>query len=81
VTRLGILILGVAFGVVGCFQNHDMNMTFHELVPVVLATNKFKDGFNIHPSFSTILKDKTRGGILLSNVILNLHKQNKLGLA
>jgi hypothetical protein len=55
-------------------------MTFHGLVPVALNSNKLKDGLNIHPSFSTILKDKTRGGILLSNVILNLHKENKLGL-
>jgi hypothetical protein len=38
------------------------------------------NGMDIYPSFSTILKDKTRGGVLLSNVILNLHKQNKLGL-
>jgi hypothetical protein len=43
--------------------------------------NKRVNGMDIHPSFSTILKDKTRGGVLLSNVILNLHKQNKLGLA
>lgn len=39
-----------------------------------------KNGIIIHPSFSTILKDKTRGGRLLRNVILNLHKQNKLGI-
>ena len=43
-------------------------------------TNKRVNGMDIHPSFSTILKDKTRGGVLLSNVILNLHKQNKLDL-
>lgn len=39
-----------------------------------------KNDIIIHPSFSTILKDKTRGGRLLRNVILNLHKQNKLGI-
>jgi hypothetical protein len=39
-----------------------------------------KNDIIIHPSFSTILKDKTRGGRLLRNVILNLHKQNKLVL-
>jgi len=35
---------------------------------------------NIHSSFSTILKDKTRGGLLLSKVIYLFLEQNSLGL-
>lgn len=54
-------------------------MSSHVLELVALNTNKLKD-LNIHPSFRTILDNKTIGGILLSNVILNLYKENKLGL-
>jgi len=35
---------------------------------------------NLHSSFSTILKDKTRGGLLLSKVIYHISEQNSLGL-
>lgn len=34
----------------------------------------------IHFSFSTILNDKTKGGLLLSKVIHHVHNQNKLNL-
>lgn len=34
----------------------------------------------IHSSFYTILNDKSRGGVLLSNVIYQIHNQNKLNL-
>jgi len=34
----------------------------------------------IHSSFYTILNDKSRGGVLLSNVIYQIHDQNKLNL-
>jgi len=70
--------LVVIFGILGFLQNC-VDMSFHGLVLVALNTNKLKD-FNIQPSFRTILENKTIGGILLSNVILNLYKENKLGL-
>lgn len=34
----------------------------------------------IHPSFNSILNDKSKGGILLSKVIYLLHDQNKLNI-
>ena len=34
----------------------------------------------IHSSFYTILNDKSRGGVLLSNVIYQIYDQNKLNL-
>jgi len=44
----------------------------------ILSENTNK--LDIHPSFSTILKDNTRGGLLLSNIIQNIFEQNRLGL-
>ena len=38
------------------------------------------EGPKIHSSFYTILNDKSRGGVLLSNVIYHIHDQNKLNL-
>lgn len=35
---------------------------------------------NIHSSFHTILKDKSKGGVLLSNVIYHIYNENKLAL-
>ncbi len=35
---------------------------------------------NLHSSFSTILKDKTRGGVLLTKVIYHISEQNSLAL-
>jgi len=68
--------LVVAFGILGFLQKHSVDMTFHGLVPVALNSNKLKDGLNIHPSFSTILKDKTRGGILLMLYLIFIKKTN-----
>jgi len=39
-----------------------------------------ENNLKIHPSFYTILDDKSRGGVLLSKIIYNMHDQNKLNL-
>lgn len=41
---------------------------------------KNKNNSNIHSSFHTILNDKSKGGVLLSNVIYHIHNENKLKL-
>lgn len=41
---------------------------------------KSPEGPNIHSSFHTILNDKSKGGVLLSNVIYHIHNENKLKL-
>lgn len=58
------------------------------LITPILNTVSYKgeEGKNnhinskIHSSFSTILNDKSRGGVLLSNVIYHIHNKNKLNL-
>ena len=40
----------------------------------------FGINYKIHSSFYTILTDKSRGGVLLSDIIYQIHGQNKLNL-
>jgi hypothetical protein len=46
----------------------------------VQIVGKKKNNSNIHSSFHTILNDKSKGGVLLSNVIYHIHNENKLKL-
>jgi hypothetical protein len=67
-----------------CFDldNYLVNVYSSLLIkaPINSTGNGEKIKSNIHPSFSRILKDKTRGGVLLSKVIEHIFKQNKLNL-
>jgi hypothetical protein len=63
------------------FASHKKNNTSRvPLVPVVSTLKRKTNKFSIHESFSTILKDNSRGGLLLSNIIHNILEQNRLGL-
>lgn len=44
------------------------------------ARKNNKINTKIHFSFSTILNDKSKGGLLLSKVIYHIHNENKLNL-
>lgn len=54
---------------------HTRKAAFTPGVPQQEGENK-----NLHSSFSTIFKDKSRGGLLLSKVICHISEQNSLAL-
>jgi len=75
---LGLLNLRFKSFSSSCFFS-TKNYLFLKKKNYIIDNNNNRD-LKIHPSFSSIINDKSKGGILLSKVIYLLHDQNKLNM-
>lgn len=50
------------------------------VLPVLHAEEVILDTNMVHPSFHSIAADNTRGGILLQQLLVHIHSEEKLGL-